>query len=222
MPRGATKKLKPEAVKRAADRAEAKSRGEEPTPTPTPLEPPESDKSLIVAKLTETGARIGTPPKYNPEYAEQAQKLYSYGFTDEEIADFFEVTIRTIYRWQTRYPEFRQAVVLGKAPVDDRVERALFHRAVGYTFERTKYIKEGEHSIPVIVKEHIPPDTAAALAWLKNRRPEKWRDVHQYEIGRPGEFAAMNDAELKKWLIENGPQMLTLIVDEEKDGKTEH
>ena len=214
MPRGKSKHAPdPASIKRAADRAEATAKGEEIAPDYTPLDPPVA----LPVELT----KRGRPPDYKPEYAEQAQKLYSYGFTDEEIADFFDVTIRTIYRWQTKYPEFRQSVVLGKSPVDDRVERALFHRAVGYTYERTKYIKVGDVSTPILVKEHLPPDTAAALAWLKNRRPDKWRDVHQYEIGRPGEFTQMSDDELRAFLLKEGPQMLTLIVEEE-DNKSKH
>ena len=30
-------------------------------------------------------------------------------------------------------------------------------------------------------RKHIPPDTAAAVWYLKNRRPDRWRDAHRYE-----------------------------------------
>jgi hypothetical protein len=29
--------------------------------------------------------------------------------------------------------------------------------------------------------EHVPPDTTAAIFWLKNRRPQAWRDVKAVE-----------------------------------------
>jgi hypothetical protein len=29
--------------------------------------------------------------------------------------------------------------------------------------------------------EHIPPDVTACIFWLKNRRPDLWRDTHQLE-----------------------------------------
>jgi hypothetical protein len=29
--------------------------------------------------------------------------------------------------------------------------------------------------------EHVPPDTTAAIFWLKNRDPQHWRDTQQLE-----------------------------------------
>jgi hypothetical protein len=29
--------------------------------------------------------------------------------------------------------------------------------------------------------EHVPPDTTAAIFWLKNRNPAQWRDAWQLE-----------------------------------------
>jgi hypothetical protein len=31
------------------------------------------------------------------------------------------------------------------------------------------------------VREHVPPDTTAAIFWLKNRNPAHWRDAWQLE-----------------------------------------
>ena len=30
-------------------------------------------------------------------------------------------------------------------------------------------------------REHVPPDTTAAIFWLKNRDPARWRDAWQVE-----------------------------------------
>ena len=32
------------------------------------------------------------------------------------------------------------------------------------------------------ITREIPPDTAAAFIWLKNRRPDKWRDKHEEDL----------------------------------------
>jgi hypothetical protein len=29
--------------------------------------------------------------------------------------------------------------------------------------------------------EHVPPEVTAGIFWLKNRRPDLWRDTHQLE-----------------------------------------
>lgn len=123
----------------------------------------------------------GRPSKYKPEYATQAAKLCQLGATDIELADFFEVKVSTIYEWRNVHPEFSEAVIAGKDNADTRVERAFFNRAVGYTFESEKIFQHQGEIIRTPVREHVPPDAGAALNWLKNRQPDKWRDKQEVE-----------------------------------------
>ena len=118
----------------------------------------------------------GRPPVYGPECAEQAAKLCKLGATDIELADFFEVDVRTIYRWRNEHEEFCQAVRTGKDACDDRVERSLYQRAVGYTFESEKVFQFQGQIVRAETREHVPPDPGAAFNWLKNRRGDSWRD----------------------------------------------
>lgn len=121
-------------------------------------------------------AETGRPSSYKPEFAAQAEKLCALGATDMELADFFEVDVRTIYRWKHDNDQFCQALKVGKDVLDDRVERSLYQRAVGYSFNSEKIF----HFQGVITRadtvEHVPPDTGAAMSWLKNRRGEQWRE----------------------------------------------
>lgn len=121
----------------------------------------------------------GRPSKYTEEFAVQAEKLCKLGATDKDLADFFKVSLPTIWRWQTQHPEFCSALKVGKAEADDRVERSLYHRANGYSFPAVKVFMPAGASGPVYapITEHVPPDTTACIFWLKNRRPELWRDV---------------------------------------------
>lgn len=120
----------------------------------------------------------GRPSAYKAEFAEQAKKLCELGATDVELADFFKVSDRTVYRWQSQYPEFCQALKAGKEAADERVERALYHKATGYSHEAVKIFMPAGADKPVYAeyREHVPPDTTAAIFWLKNRRAEQWRD----------------------------------------------
>ncbi|TMO12488.1 hypothetical protein CWB56_18595 [Pseudoalteromonas sp. S185] len=70
-------------------------------------------------------AERGRPTDYKPDYAEQAAKLGALGATDFELADFFKVDTRTIYRWKNVHEDFCQALIVGKEKSDTRVERAL-------------------------------------------------------------------------------------------------
>jgi len=120
----------------------------------------------------------GHPTLYKPEYAEQAQSLAELGATDDRLADFFKVTVRTIYNWKTQHEEFFQALKAGKAVADAMVERSLFHRAIGYETDAVKIFMPAGATEPVYApyRERIQPDTTACIFWLKNRQPERWRD----------------------------------------------
>lgn len=123
----------------------------------------------------------GRPTKYDEAFARQAAKLCELGATDIELADFFDVDVRTIYEWRNVHEEFSQAVIAGKDSADTRVERAFFNRAVGYTFEAEKIFQHQGEIVRAPYREHVPPDAGAALNWLKNRRPADWRDKQEVE-----------------------------------------
>jgi hypothetical protein len=119
---------------------------------------------------------------YEPEFADQARAMCRLGATDEELAEHFGACVRTIYRWRNTHEEFAEAVVAGKDHADARVERALYSRAIGCTVERTKVFKSaGEDPVYATYQHHLPPDTNAALNWLRVRQPKKWRMAEQEE-----------------------------------------
>jgi hypothetical protein len=124
----------------------------------------------------------GRPTKYKPEYAEQAFKYCLLGATDAELAKYFEVDERTINRWKQDYPEFCQSIKEGKEEADAKVANSLYMRAKGYDRETVKVFQFQGNPVVVPFTEHIPPDTGAAMAWLKNRQPSKWRDKQDIDM----------------------------------------
>lgn len=126
-------------------------------------------------------AETGRPSEYRDEFAEQAAQLCELGATDFELAKFFGVHTVTIYRWRNAHPEFCKAVIAGKEAADARVERSLYNRAVGYSFESEKVFQFQGDIVRAETVEHVPPEPGAALNWLKNRQPDKWRDKHEVE-----------------------------------------
>lgn len=125
----------------------------------------------------------GRPSSYSPGYVKQAEKLAALGATDIEIADFFDVDVRTIYRWKHDHDEFCQALNVGKTKADERVINSLYQKAIGYEQEAVKIFMPAGADAPVYApyREKIAPDTTAAIFWLKNRQPEQWRDKQTVE-----------------------------------------
>jgi hypothetical protein len=130
----------------------------------------------------------GRPNKFKPEYIEQVRKLCQFGQTDPELADFFGVHLQTINNWKRKYPEFLYALKTGKEVADQRVDRSLYQRAVGYNYETCKIFMPAGHTKPVYAPytEHVPPDVTAGIYWTKNRMPDRWRDQQliEHQLGK--------------------------------------
>lgn len=111
------------------------------------------------------------------------------GATDEQIAAKIGISRKTFYEWQNRFGDIRNAIKKGKAPVDFAVENALLKSALGYYVTVKEPIKlrtelqtvgkgkKVEERIEFVEKQvYIPPNNAAQIFWLKNRKPAQWRD----------------------------------------------
>ena len=74
----------------------------------------------------------------------------------------------------------------GERPAD-RVERSLYHRAIGFSYNAVKIFMPAGAKQPVYApyREHVPPDTAAASLWLRNRRKDEWRDKQSHQHAGP-------------------------------------
>ncbi|MGA0595622.1 helix-turn-helix domain-containing protein [Enterovirga sp. CN4-39] len=103
------------------------------------------------------------------------------------MADFFGVERTTIWRWSNQFAEFCNALKTGKEAADERVQASLYHKAIGYTFESEKVFQHQGEIVRAPVREHVAPDTTAAIFWLKNRKPAEWRDKVDHEhTGKDG------------------------------------
>lgn len=141
---------------------------------------------------------MARPSKYKPEFQEQAAKLCQLGATDVEIADFFSVDVRTLYRWKGEFPEFCQALKVAKEVADERVERSLFARANGYEHDEVDIRVVSGEIVQTQIRKFYPPDTTAAIFWLKNRRPETWRDVRDVNMNVKRDASELTDEELQR------------------------
>lgn len=132
-------------------------------------------------------AEMGRPSLYKEEYNDQAYKLCLLGATDKELADFFDVVEDTINEWKKRYENFSVSIKRRKTIADSNVADKLYQRALGYSHPdvELKVLSDGQGQGSRIEKvditKHYPPETAAAIFWLKNRQSSKWRDKQEFE-----------------------------------------
>ena len=95
------------------------------------------------------------------------------GLTQQQIANNLGISIDTLIENKKKYSEFNDALKKGKEVIDFEVENALLKRALGYEYEEETY----ENGILTKkVKKQVPPDTTAQIFWLKNRKPNNWKD----------------------------------------------
>lgn len=140
------------------------------------------------------------------------------GLTDEQIASNMGITRKTLAEWKTKYSDICDTLKRGKAVVDIQVENALLKRALGYSYDEvtrervldydpsTGQVVGSHMEITKIVKKEVQGDTTAQIFWLKNRRPEQWRDKRDVsvegEISTNNPFKGLSTDELRK-LIES-------------------
>ena len=119
------------------------------------------------------------------------------GLTDEQVAHNMGIAYSTFKEWVKKFPALSATIKKGKAPVDIEVENALYKRAIGFTYEETTTDVEqiptsklDEDGNPIIreivhtktVTKTALPDPTAMIFWLKNRRPDRWRDKQDVAV----------------------------------------
>jgi hypothetical protein len=97
------------------------------------------------------------------------------GFTDQRLAEWFQVSEKTINAWKLTHVEFASALCAGKAETDDLVERATVAHITGYHVDTEKATRNGK----VIAREWVKGDANAGMKWLAARRPEVYREQRQ-------------------------------------------
>lgn len=142
----------------------------------------------------------GRPSKFGDLDMEQVRKVAEKGWTDKEMADFFDVCISTWDKWKAGNERFLQSLRDWKDIADDEMEMSLYQRGMGYSHPEDKvFFHEGK---PVVVPttKHYPPDSTSMIFWLKNRRRDDWRDRRETELsgkdGGPIEYSDLSDAAL--------------------------
>ena len=119
------------------------------------------------------------------------------GLIDKQIARNMGVSYTSLKDWKNQFPEIAEALRKGKEVVDREVENALFKSAIGYTQtirkpvkvrdveydpETGRKVREIERWVAVEEEIHVPPQVTAQIFWLKNRKPDQWREKNDLTL----------------------------------------
>lgn len=129
------------------------------------------------------------------------------GLTLAQIAHNLGIAEKTLYDYKRQYSEFSQALKKGKEVVDIEVENSLLKRAHGYEYrEVTEELmdvidEQGNRQkrlvVTKVVTKQVAPDVTAEIFWLKNRKPNDWRDKH--DIEHSGGVNITLEGAVKEW-----------------------
>ena len=151
-----------------------------------PVEAPKKKRTYKKMSEKKEPAVMGRPKKYNPGMIERVRVLAESGMTNYQMAHELGCSLSSFQDWQNKYPDFLEAIKIGKEIADARVERALYELATGYEYDAQKPMTigtgKGYSEVQVVeYREKVPPNPTAIIFWLKNRKPKEWRD--KQEIG---------------------------------------
>lgn len=118
------------------------------------------------------------------------------GHTDEDMMEALGISRETFYKYKRDKADFIDALKVNKEIADQTVESSLYLRANGFTYDEvTTTIKEmggQEITETKTVKKRVLPDVTACIFWLKNRKPEQWRDKQEIDNKHSGSVTSFN------------------------------
>ncbi|RPI19048.1 MAG: hypothetical protein EHM58_03275 [Ignavibacteriae bacterium] len=127
-------------------------------------------KQIIIRKKRKNTSEVAAD-------LEMIEKLAGYGLTDESIANVLGVTPHQIWLAKNTHRALAEALKAGRDKADKNVIETLYRKAIGYEKKEIQYFKLKDFVNGVTVTKYYQPDLSAIIFWLKNRRPEEWKEI---------------------------------------------
>jgi hypothetical protein len=124
----------------------------------------------------------GRPSKFDKIDWEIVKKMYNQGFTDLEVCRAIGIDESTLTKWKQNNKEFFTSLKGWKEKADEKVEKSLYERAMGYEHDDLYITQYQGEIISEKIKKKYPPDPTSMIFWLKNRKPEQWRDKQEHSF----------------------------------------
>lgn len=132
--------------------------------------------------------------KYDDETIKSLIESLKNGDTVEKAVAKAGITKTTFYEWlqDPDKADFADAIKNAKSEfkktIVDRLQKSLWDKALGFSYEemKTEYIRDPKTSHIVVknqsvTKKRYPPDTAALIFALTNLAPDEWKNRQNIE-----------------------------------------
>lgn len=125
------------------------------------------------------------------------------GALNKEAAELAGIAEPTFYEWMKK-AEFSKSVKKARADFEkekvQRLERALYTRAIGFEYEEVKSKMVANPNDPsqsimveqVVTTKRVAPDTTALIFALTNEAPEKWKNKQEVKNEHSGSIGGLN------------------------------
>ena len=131
-------------------------------------------------------------------------------YTLEDVANKIGITKVALWKWRKQYPQIDKALRQGKELTDYKVENALLRLALGGRTKETKVIFEYDRMKGKMIEmrkevldKEVLPNAPAALAWLCNRQPDKWKKNRDNNIQLNNEDTSIQISVTRKGINNN-------------------
>ncbi len=128
--------------------------------------------------------KIGRPSVVDERLKGIIIRMAEKGQTMQEIANVVKISKQTLYNALGKDGAFLDALKKSTSLANDLVEASLFRRATGYSHTAVKifYDKNTGKCVEHKYTEIYAPSEVAAIFWLKNRDPERWREKQEIDL----------------------------------------
>ncbi|MFA6100747.1 MAG: hypothetical protein WCV67_05365 [Victivallaceae bacterium] len=106
--------------------------------------------------------------KYDESFPARAGEYAAAGMNNSQIAAKLEIGAETFYAYQRQFPEFAEAIALGRQAVDDDMETGMLDLATGNCFVTA--VRNSDSGREIKTVRQRAPDLKAVIYWLDRNK----------------------------------------------------
>ena len=139
---------------------------------------------------------VGRKSKYETNVLPYLEKIPIWrknGMTEQQIAKNLNIHLATLCEYKNKYPEFKETLRDAKNELIEKLEGALFKKALGFSIDEVETITEveGNNVDGKVVNgkkvkqksrkttKTFAPDTNALIFALTNLKNDKWKSIRK-------------------------------------------